>query len=55
MMDINDIRGITTLMLMVGFIGLVYFVYRPEKREDYEKAARSALDDDLNRTIENKG
>ena len=46
-MDINDIRGIVTIALMLGFLGLSYFLLRGSS-DKFQEAAKLALQDDKN-------
>ncbi len=51
-MDINTVRGLITLVLMVLFIALIIVVYR-RKKSDYDDAANLPfVGDDTNPTIE---
>jgi cytochrome c oxidase cbb3-type subunit 4 len=53
-MDINDLRGLTTLFLMISFIGLCIWAYSKKRRKAFDEAARLPFaDDKLNqRTME---
>ena len=53
-MDINDLRGLTTLFLMISFIGLCIWAYSKKRRKAFEEAASLPFaDDKLNqRTME---
>ncbi len=53
-MDINDLRGLTTLFLMISFIGLCIWAYSKKRRKDFDEAAGLPFaDDKLNqRTME---
>jgi len=44
-MDINDIRGLVTLTLMFGFLGLSYYLLRGSK-EEFQRQAELALKED---------
>ncbi len=44
-MDINDIRGLVTIALMFGFLGLSYFLWRGNTKE-FQKAADLILEED---------
>ena len=43
-MDINLIRGILTVVLLVLFIGLCIWVFSKKRKKQYEDAAKMALD-----------
>lgn len=53
-MDINDLRGLTTLFLMISFIGLCIWAYSKKRRKAFDEAAQLPFaDDKLNqRTME---
>ena len=45
-MDINTLRGLSTLLLLFAFIGLVFWVYSGRRKESYDKAARLPFADE---------
>lgn len=45
-MDINTVRGLLTLVLLILFIGVVVWAFSARRRKDFEEAARLPLDDD---------
>jgi cytochrome c oxidase cbb3-type subunit IV len=45
-MDIGTFRGVLTAILMLLFIGLVFWAYSRRRNEDFDAAARLPLDDD---------
>lgn len=45
-MDINTLRGILTAVLMVAFIGMVFWAYSRKRKADFDEAARLPLEDD---------
>ncbi len=38
-MDINDMRGLATLLCMVGFLSVVWWAYGPSRKSYFEDAA----------------
>jgi cytochrome c oxidase cbb3-type subunit 4 len=38
-MDINDLRGISTLFLMISFIGLCFWAYSSKRKKTFDEAA----------------
>lgn len=51
-MDINDLRGLSTLFLMVTFIGLCIWAYSSKRKETFDEAANLPFaDDELNKHI----
>lgn len=45
-MDINTVRGLLTLLLLILFIGIVIWAYSSKRRKDFDEAARLPLDDE---------
>ena len=38
-MDINDLRGLSTLFLMISFIGLCFWAYSSKRKPYFDDAA----------------
>ncbi len=54
-MDINDLRGLSTLGLMVGFIGLCIWAYSAKRKKAFEEAANMPFaDEEMNRNTMEK-
>ncbi|MFT6287168.1 MAG: cytochrome c oxidase cbb3-type subunit 4 [Alcanivorax sp.] len=53
-MDINDLRGLSTLFLMISFIGLCFWAYSSKRKPYFDDAANLPFaDDELNeRTLQ---
>jgi cytochrome c oxidase cbb3-type subunit 4 len=48
-MDINDLRGFSTLFLMVTFIGLCFWAYSSKRKKTFDEAAQLPFaDEELN-------
>lgn len=45
-MDINDLRGLSTVFAMVAFLGVCYWAYSGRKKQDFEEAAALPFADD---------
>ena len=45
-MDINDLRSIFTVLVVVMFAGIVVWAYSSKRKDSFDEAARLALDDD---------
>ncbi len=45
-MDINDLRGLSTLLLMVSFIGLCFWAYSSKRKKAFEEAAHLPFADE---------
>jgi cytochrome c oxidase cbb3-type subunit 4 len=49
-MDINDLRGLSTLFLMISFIGLCIWAYSSKRKKTFDEAANLPFaDEELNR------
>ena len=46
MIDQNDLRSLSTLMLFIAFIGVCISVYRGSRKEFYDEAANLPFVDD---------
>lgn len=42
-MDINDFRGLITLVMLVAFLGLVRWAWHTARKPDFERAANLPL------------
>ncbi len=48
-MDINDLRGLSTLLLMIAFIGMCFWVYSKKRKKHFDDAANMPFaDEELN-------
>lgn len=45
-MDINDFRGIHTIILMALFIGVVWWAYSKKQKKSFDEAANLPFADD---------
>lgn len=45
-MDINDLRSLFTVLVIVLFAGIVWWAYSAKQKESFDAAAKSVLDDD---------
>ena len=45
-MDINDLRGLSTLFLMISFIGLCIWAYSGKRKTTYDEAANLPFADE---------
>ena len=49
-MDINDWRGLSTLFLMIAFVGLCIWAYSKNRKSAFDEAANIPFaDEELNR------
>lgn len=54
-MDINDLRGISTVFLMLAFLGLTIWAYSGKRKKSFDEAANLPFDDDNMNKIDEKG
>jgi len=48
-MDINDLRGLSTLFLMISFIGLCIWAYSSKRKKTFDEATNLPFaDEELN-------
>jgi len=45
-MDINDLRGLSTALLLVAFIGLCFWAYSNKRKADFDEAANLPFADE---------
>lgn len=45
-MDINTYRGLLTVLVMVGFISLVFWAYSKRRKNDFDEAANLPFADE---------
>ena len=45
-MDINDLRGLTTLFVMIAFIGVCIWAYSGKQKKRFEEAANLPFADE---------
>jgi len=45
-MDINDLRGLSTVMLMVAFIGLCIWAYSSIRKKSFDESANLPFADE---------
>ncbi len=53
-MDINDLRGLSTALLMATFIGMCFWAYSKNRKKEFDEAANLPFaDEELNqRTLQ---
>ena len=45
-MDIGTFRGITTLLIMIAFLGVVFWAYSKRRKKDFDEASRLPFADE---------
>lgn len=43
---LNDLRVLVTVLSFLSFLGIVFWAYRPKSQADFERAARSVLEEE---------
>ncbi len=47
-MDINTVRGISTIFVMIAFIGIVLWAYSRKRKSEFDEAANLPFADEEN-------
>ncbi|MEZ5535751.1 MAG: cbb3-type cytochrome c oxidase subunit 3 [Thiolinea sp.] len=45
-MDLNDFRSLTTLLIFIAFLGVVFWAYSRKQKNRFDAAANSIFDQD---------
>lgn len=55
-MDINTLRGLSTILVMIVFLGICLWAYSSSKKKDFEDASNLPFQDDeiAKRTVNEK-
>lgn len=51
-MDINDVRGFATVLVLIAFAGVCWWAYSPSRKKRFEEAANLPFADDLGGGVE---
>lgn len=54
-MDMDILRGLALVMLMIGFLGLWIWAWSKKRKPEFDQASRMPLDDDLPSMHKNNG
>lgn len=49
MVDLNFIRGVISILLMLAFIALCIWAFLPSQKKQMDEAARLVLDEDVDK------
>ena len=52
-MDINIIRGVLTIVLIIAFLGLVVWAWSSKRKETFDKLSQIPLEEDDGQAPEN--
>jgi cytochrome c oxidase cbb3-type subunit IV len=45
-MDMTDLRGLATVLCMIGFFAVVWWAYGPSRKQHFQDAGMAPFDDD---------
>ncbi len=45
-MDINTLRGLSTILVMIVFVGICLWAYNSKKKSDFDEASNLPFDDE---------
>ncbi len=46
-MDINTVRGFSSILMLVAFAGICWWAFSPKRRKKFEEAANLPFSDEL--------
>jgi len=46
-MDINDLRGFSTVLVMIAFVGVCWWAFGPSRKKQFEDAANAPFADEI--------
>lgn len=46
-MDINTLRGLSTVFVLIAFIGVCWWAFAPRRKRQFDEAANLPFDDDV--------
>ncbi|GAB2189175.1 CcoQ/FixQ family Cbb3-type cytochrome c oxidase assembly chaperone [Sessilibacter sp. MAH1] len=47
-MDINALRSISTILVMIAFAGVCWWAFSPKRKKQFEEASNLVFSDDVN-------
>lgn len=53
-MDINDLRGIGTLLVMIAFISICIWAYNPKRKKQFDDAAQLPFSEENENKMNNR-
>jgi len=53
-MDLTSVRAVLTVVMLVVFVGIVMWAYSSRRKQEFDEAARSVLDDDAAPAMEKR-
>jgi cytochrome c oxidase cbb3-type subunit IV len=54
-MDLNDLRSLSPVLVMIAFAGVCWWAYSPKRRKQFDEAARLPFADEPQDTTEQSG
>lgn len=52
-MDINTIRAVLTIILMIAFLGIVFWAWSSKRKETFDELSQMPLEEDDGQAAEN--
>lgn len=46
-MDLNTLRGLSTVFVMIAFLGICWWAFSPKRKKKFEDAAKLPFADDV--------
>ena len=53
-MDINVLRGVLLIALIIGFVGIFLWAWSKKRKPEFEQAARLPLEEDFSEPVSEK-
>ena len=53
-MELIDVRSVLTVVMLVVFLGIVIWAYSSRRKEEFDEAAHSVLEDDAAPAMEKR-
>lgn len=51
-MDINTLRGLSTVFILIAFVGVVFWAYSSKRKDEFEEAANMPFADERPRAVQ---
>ncbi len=51
-MDINTLRGLSTVFILIAFVGVVFWAYSSKRKDEFEEAANMPFADERPRAAQ---
>ncbi len=51
-MDINTLRGLSTVFIFIAFVGVVFWAYSSKRKDEFQEAANMPFADERPRAVQ---